>query len=212
MAPNPLTVVGGFLLLFVAPGYFLLQALFPGRRYFGPFHAFALPTLAVVTSTAILVLVGSILGFLPGEGPDGRGWFQGNHTGAPVLEAALGGLSLVLFLVAWARGAFPLLGRPRVYEGFIERGEPEEVTILRDLRLEEERLRKESRRIRKRARESRDPGVKTALTDAAAELDRERRLVSARAREVERRAGERRYAGEPTVVPRPSGTRTRRRG
>mgnify|MGYP003296567308 CR=1 FL=1 len=37
-----------------------------------------------------------------------------------------------------------------------ERGEPEEVTLLRDLRLEEERLRRETARVQKRARE--EPG------------------------------------------------------
>lgn len=207
MAPNPLVVVGGALLLFVLPGLFLLQALFPGRRYFGPFHAVALPVLSVVASTALLVVVGSVLGFLPGDGPGGKGWFQGSQTGAPVLEAAMGGLSLVLFVVAWWRGAFPLLGRMAEYDGFVERGEPEEVTLLRDLRLEEERLRQEARRVRKRARESRDPGVGTALREAAEDLDAERLAVSRRAADVERRAGERRYATE--AAPR---WRLRRRG
>jgi hypothetical protein len=192
---NPLTIVGGLLLLFLAPGFFLLNALFPGRRYFGPFHPVALPLLSVVVSVGVLVVVGSILGFLPGSPTgDGRGWFQGSQSGAPILEATLGALSLALFAVAWWRGAFPLLGRRAEYPAQPpERGEPEEVTILRDLRLEEERLRKEGKRVRARAQESRDPGVRTALSEAADDLDRERRDVSARAAEIERQAGERRY-------------------
>lgn len=198
---NPLTIVGGLLLLFFLPGYFLLQALFPRRRWFGPFHPLALPTMSVFTSVVLLVLVGSLLGFLPG-GIGGKGWFQGSHTGAPVLEVVFGALSLLLFGIAALRGAFPLLtgrGRQRLAQKvvptneWVERGEPEEVTRLRDIRLEEERLRKEAARIRQRARESRDLGVRTALNEAADELVRQRHEVQRRAREIERRAAEQRY-------------------
>jgi hypothetical protein len=194
---NPLTIVGGLVLLFLAPGFLFLSALFPGRRYYGPFHPVALPALSVVASVAILVVVGTLLGLLPG-GVGGRGWFQGSQTGAPVLEIVLGSLCVVLFAVAALRGAFPLLGRRAEREGFKERGEPEEVTLLRDLRLEEERLRREAARVRRRARESRDPGVRSALTEAADQLDAERKEVAARARGEEERAGERRYGRKET--------------
>lgn len=188
MAVSPLGVLVGIILIFLAPGYFLLQAIFPGRRYFGPFHVAALVGLSMALSVAITVVVGTILGF--------RGAFYGAQTGPPILELSLGGISLALFGVAWWRGAFPLLGREAEYEPHAERGEPEEVTMLRDLRLEEERLRKESRRVRRRANQSRDPGVKLALSEAAEELERERKVVSARAKDLERKAGERRYAGK----------------
>lgn len=199
---NPLVVAAGLLLLFFLPGFALLSALFPRHRWFGPFHPFALPALSIVTSVVVLVLVGSLLGFLPG-GPDGRGWFQGNQTGAPVIEAVLAALSSLLLVVAWARGAFPLLRKPRrdvlptESRGFrtatMERDEPAEVTLLRDLRLEEARLNKEARRIKARAKESRDLGVQNALSDAAADLERQRAHVSRRAAEVERRATEKRF-------------------
>lgn len=192
MAVSPLGALLGIILVFLAPGFFLLQALFPGRRFFGPFHPMALVALSVACSVAITVVVGTILGFLPG-GPEGRGWFQGAQTGAPVLELTLSGLSLLLFALGWWRGAFPLLGRGREVEAYVERGEPEEVTRLRDLRLEEERLRQEAARVRRRASQSRDPGVRGALTEAAQDLDHERAGVAKRARDVERRAGERRY-------------------
>jgi hypothetical protein len=195
---NPLTIVGGALLLFLAPGFLLLMALFPGRRYFGPFHPIALPVLSVVASVAILVIVGTVLGLLPGGGE--RGWFQGNQTGAPIIELTLGSICVLLFAVAWARSAFPLLGRQAEYNDFKERGEPEEVTLLRDMRLEEERLRKEAIRVRKRARDSRDPGVKSALTEAADDLEDERRDVALRARAEENRAGERRYGQKPSSM------------
>lgn len=192
MAVSPLSVLLGILLLFFAPGFALLHALFPGRRYFGPFHPFAMPAMAVVMSVAITVVVGTILGLLPG-GIDGKGWFQGAQTGAPVLEITLGAIAVVAFTVAWARGAFPLLGGEAEYDNVSERGEPEEITMLRDLRLEEERLRKEAARVRRRAAQSRDHGVKGALTDAAHDLDRDRKDVDRRAKDVEKRGGERRY-------------------
>ena len=185
MAPDPLSVLGGILLLFLAPGFLLLEALFPGRRWFAAFHPVALPLLSVVASVGILVVVGSLLGF--------TGAFWGHKTGPPILELTLGGLCVALFAVAWWRGAFPLLGRRAEASGWVERGEPEEVTLLRDLRLEEERLRRETRRIRKRARTSRDAGVRSALGEAADDLERERAAVEARAADVERRAGARRY-------------------
>lgn len=175
----------GLVLIFLAPGYLLLEALFPGRRYFGPFHVAALVAFSMVLSIAITILAGTLLGF--------RGLFYGAQTGSPILELTLGGLSLVLFVVAWWRGAFPLLGREIEYDSPSERGEPEELTMLRDVRLEEERLRKEARRVRKRATGSRDHGVRGALSDAADELDRERTAVAKKAKELEKRAGERRY-------------------
>lgn len=197
MAVSPLGVLVGIVLIFLAPGYFLLHAIFPGRRYFGPFHPAAMVAYSMALSVGITVVVGTILGFLPG-GPGGRGWFQGSQTGAPVLELTLGSLALVLFGVAWWRGAFPLLGREREYESHAERGEPEEMTMLRDMRLEEERLRKEAARVRKRASQSRDVGVRGALSEAAQDLDRERAAVAKKAKELEKRAGERRYGAGAT--------------
>lgn len=193
VAANPLTIVGGLALLFFVPGFFLLHALFPGRRYFGAFHPVALPALSVVASVSVLVVVGSLLGFL--------GKFEGNQTGAPAIEISLGVLSLALFGVAWWRGAFPLLGRKVEYASWKERGEPEEVTLLRDVRLEEDRLRREVARVRKRARESRDVGVRSALSEAAEDLEKERAGLAQRAVDLERRAGERRY-GQKDSKPR----------
>jgi hypothetical protein len=193
VAVSPLGVLAGIVLVFLAPGYFLLQALFPGRRFFGPFHPVALLAMSIACSVAITILTGSVLGFLPGGTGDGRGWFQGAQTGAPIIELVLAGVSVILFGVAWARRAFPLLGRGREVEGYVERGEPEEVTRLRDLRLEEERLRKEARRVRKRAGQSRDVGVRGALAEAAKDLDMDRKALRAQARDIERGAGLRRY-------------------
>lgn len=189
---DPASIMGGIALLFVLPGYLLLQALFPQRRWFGPFHAIAVPTLSVVTSVAILVVVGTVLGFLPG-GPGDKGWFQGNQSGAPVLEIVLGALSFMLLGVAVWRGAFPLLRAGRPYDGWTERSEPEEVTLLRDLRLEEARLTREVRKVTARARRESDAGVQRALQEAAGELARRRDRVTDQARQLEHEAGVRRY-------------------
>lgn len=202
MAPDPVSVLVGIVLLFLAPGFLALEALFPNRRWFDAFHPIAMPVLSIVLSVAILVVVGSLLGF--------TGQFFGQKTGPPNLEIALGSLSLVLFLVAWWRGAFGLLpslrardrhaatlGKKTPPAGWVERGEPEEMTLLRDLRLEEDRLRRETRRIRKRARASRDVGVRSALTEAADDLEEERRDVAQRAHDVEERAAQRRYGQPP---------------
>jgi len=183
VAVSPIGVLVGLVLIFFAPGYFLLHALFPGRRYFGPFHPFALPALSVVVSVAITVLVGTFLGFL--------GRFD-----RLALQLTLGSVALAAFAIGWWRGSFPLLGREAEYDNIAERGEPEEVTMLRDLRLEEERLRKETVRVRNRARASRDLGVRGALSDAARELAGDRKDVAQKARAVEAKAGERRYGRE----------------
>ncbi|HEX2022262.1 MAG TPA: hypothetical protein VHH36_06080, partial [Candidatus Thermoplasmatota archaeon] len=136
-----------------------------------------------------------------------RGWFQGGQTGVPVLEATFGALCVALFAAAWWRGAFPLLGRAAPVTQHVERGEPEEITLLRDMRLEEERLRQEAKRIRRRAKASRDPGVRGALSEAADDLEAERRELRARAADVERRAGERRYGVDPDPSRRLAATR-----
>ena len=107
---NPIAVLGGLVLLFFAPGFFLLHALFPGRRYFGPFHALAMPLLSVVASLVALILVGSALG-------------AAGRFFATEIVVSLGILSAALFAIAWWRGAFPLLGRaPRKEYASFEEG------------------------------------------------------------------------------------------
>ena len=53
-----------------------------------------------------------MLGFLPGDGPDGRGWFQGAQSGAPVLELTLTA-SDVLSITLAPQGLVGLAGLAR---------------------------------------------------------------------------------------------------
>lgn len=106
---TPVRLVAGLLLVAFLPGFLLIQAAFPrglphGRR---PGSSASLTLLvSVALSLAVTTLVGLVLGFLPA---DGQGAFQGGATGAPIQEAVLVALSLVLFVAAYRRGAFPRL-------------------------------------------------------------------------------------------------------
>lgn len=105
----PLGIVAGVLLVAFVPGFLLVRAAFPRGVPTGDrpgSEASLTLLLSVVLSLAVATLAGLVLGFLPA---DGRGAFQGRVTGAPYLEATLLGTSLVLFSVAFARGAFPRL-------------------------------------------------------------------------------------------------------
>lgn len=92
-----------FLLLVALPGYLLVRAIFPKRE--------SLPVaqqvyLVIAGGILVLASVGIVLGFLPHTG--GRGAFQSIATGGmPNVELATLGVSLVLFWVGAARGAFP---------------------------------------------------------------------------------------------------------
>jgi uncharacterized membrane protein len=62
--------------------------------------------LSVMLSLALLVAVSVPLVYGPWR-LDGRGLFQGGATGAPILEALLGGLTLAFAVGAWARARRP---------------------------------------------------------------------------------------------------------
>jgi uncharacterized membrane protein len=95
-------VAFGLALALVLPGFALLALLRPhwpatvmewAERLF----------LSVLASIAIVVLAGALLVYGPWRDAAGRGLFQGSATGAPVLEALLGGLTLAFALGAWWR-------------------------------------------------------------------------------------------------------------
>ena len=92
----------GLLLVFFVPGYAVTRATFPEWRVAGPTGArrlLEMVTLSFVLSVVLTVLVGYLLLVAA------PGGFQAYWTD-PVLEAALAGLALVGFGVAFARGAF----------------------------------------------------------------------------------------------------------
>lgn len=108
---NPFQAALGLLLVFVLPGYFLVKALFGKARLSADFHGVTVAFLSIVMSVVVTILVGSGLGFLPKPAAWEKGWFQGAATGAPILEIALAGVTLLFAAVALARGAFPRVTR-----------------------------------------------------------------------------------------------------
>ena len=97
----PLAVLGG-LLVFVLPGYAVGKAVFPEWRLKGP-HALRtaveLATMSFVLSVVLTVLVGFLL---LNATPSG---FQATWND-PILEGALGGITVVGLAVAFARKGF----------------------------------------------------------------------------------------------------------
>ncbi len=109
---NPAQVVLGGLLALVIPGYFITKALFPRGFERGPDWVLT-AFLTVILSISTSLLVGTILGFLPAPKSCATppcGFFQGAATGFPFIELSLALVTLVAFVAALARGAFPRLG------------------------------------------------------------------------------------------------------
>jgi len=100
-----LQIVAGLLLIFVLPGTMLIKAMFPRPGELDEeYNGLYVMTLGMATSICITILVGFVLGSLP-ERSGGKGWFD-----APFIVAGLVSVTLVFFVVAWWRGAFPWLG------------------------------------------------------------------------------------------------------
>lgn len=96
-----LRVALGLALALFLPGFALLALLRPHRPAGVAEWAERL-LLSVFLSLAILVVVSVPLVYGPWS-LGGRGLFQGSASGAPVLEAILGALTLAFALGAWAR-------------------------------------------------------------------------------------------------------------
>lgn len=120
MILEALRILLASILLVALPGWLLSRALFPRRE------ALTLAERATVASAGgilLLMLVASILGFLPHGG--GRGHFQSLATGSmPNLELAMLGTTALVTWIAIQRGAFPSLATrfPRLSEPLLKRG------------------------------------------------------------------------------------------
>jgi hypothetical protein len=100
MTPSPLFATLALVLFFFLPGYLLMKALWPEWRIRGKAaveRGVTMVTGAVVSSTAMTILVGFVLGNTASfqAGPDN-----------PLLEAVLLVLSVAFFLVGLWRGAY----------------------------------------------------------------------------------------------------------
>ena len=89
-------------LLVLLPGAILVNALFPPPR--STLTRLERGYLAVAGGILLLMLVGVVLGLLPGGE---RGHFRTLATGAPTVELALLAVSVLLFWVGLQRGAYP---------------------------------------------------------------------------------------------------------
>ena len=90
------------LLLVALPGWLLVNAAFPPRRVALPW--FERAYLALGGGALQLILAGVVLGLIP----HGKtGFFETLATGAPNVELAVLGVSVLMFYVGLLRGAYP---------------------------------------------------------------------------------------------------------
>lgn len=102
MSASPPEILLGLLLIFALPGYAITKATFPEWRLKGPdalLRAVEVGTLSLVLSVGVTILVGFVLGNLPG------GLFQAGWTD-PLLEAILAAVTGIGLVVAVLRGGF----------------------------------------------------------------------------------------------------------
>lgn len=107
MEVDILRVIISILLIFFIPGFLLVQALFPMRNELDEEDDWLYRiALGIAFSIVITTLDGFILSSI-GINPDtGKGYWD-----TPYIFGSLIGISLVLFLIGWFRGAYPILGR-----------------------------------------------------------------------------------------------------
>lgn len=102
MSASPPEIVLGLLLVFALPGYAITKATFPEWRLRGKealLRVVEIGTLSLVLSVAVTILVGFVLGNLPGA------FFQAGWSD-PLLESILASITAVGLAVAVLRGAF----------------------------------------------------------------------------------------------------------
>lgn len=128
-----LQVVAGLLVIFLLPGFTLINLMFPRRGELDPEYDLVYRlALGMGTSVVMAILVGFGLNAMSTED-------QGYVTSGP-LWAILLGLTAVFLGLGWFRGAYPSAGyvHPKLYRAPVRRGEPRTVgsDFARKRRLE----------------------------------------------------------------------------
>ena len=139
MTASPLEILAGLLLVFALPGYAITKATFPEWRLRGPgalLRAVEIGTLSLVLSVTVTILVGFVLGSLPGSDFQ-AGWND------PLLEAVLAAIVAVGLVAAVLRGAFRRLP-PSAPAPEPDPGEEAPFALARALEAD----RREARRLR----------------------------------------------------------------
>ena len=102
-----LRVIASILLIFFIPGFFLVQALFPRKNELDEEDDFLYRiALAIALSIIITTFDGFVLGSLGVNPSTGKGYWD-----TPYIFGSLLLISVVLFIIGYYRGAYPLLGR-----------------------------------------------------------------------------------------------------
>jgi hypothetical protein len=102
-----LRVIIAIFLIFFLPGFFLVQALFPKKNELDEEDDLLYRiALGIALSIIITTLDGFILGSMGINPATGKGYWD-----TPYIFGSLIGISIVLFIIGWYRGAYPILGR-----------------------------------------------------------------------------------------------------
>ncbi|MBM4250038.1 MAG: DUF1616 domain-containing protein [Euryarchaeota archaeon] len=158
-----LRIILGLILIFFLPGYLLVKALFPGKNELDKEYNLIYEIgLGMGLSIVIAILDGfflgslhQLIGFREVDGAE-KGYFD-----TPYIVSSLLVICLLLFVVAWYRGAFPWMGRLHPSLTRVPASEKPQarrermdrlITELWDLSRERERLRREVRDSERRSR------------------------------------------------------------
>ena len=130
---NLLQVVAGLLLVFLLPGYALVNLIFPRRGELDPeYDPVYRLTLGMGLSVAVTIFVGFFLNAISDE--------ETQYVRSGPLWISLSGLTLLFVLVGWYRGAYPRAGYiyPSLYRPTAEnrRGVPAKKEFARKVSLE----------------------------------------------------------------------------
>jgi hypothetical protein len=176
VSASPPEIFAGLVLVFGLPGYAVTKATFPEWRLRGPealLRVVEIGTLSLVLSVTVTILVGFVLGNLPGN------FFQAGWSD-PLLEAILTAISGVGLVVAYLRGGFSKLP-PAGPVPEASPGEEEPMNLLR--RLEENQ--RQARRLQHSLRQLKaDDPVRARLEAELADIQQRSQQLRAR-REAE---------------------------
>jgi hypothetical protein len=134
---SPPEVVAGLLLVFALPGYAITKATFPEWRLRGSealLRAVEVGTLSLVLSVTVTILVGFVLGNLPGS------FFQAGWSD-PLLELVLTAITAIGLVVAALRGGFSKV-TPAGPVPEPSPGEEDPMALVRDLEEAQRRARR----------------------------------------------------------------------
>ena len=147
-----LRLIYGIVMVFILPGYVFVKALFPGKKDLDKeYNELYVITLGMGLSIVVTILTGFFLNALGTRPGTDKGYIA-----SPYIDIALISFTLIMFWVAWYRGAFPIMGKlhpallrvPKAEKdrfGTRKRRIDKQVNELQDLGFKREKLKKEIR-------------------------------------------------------------------